>query len=221
MVKVVETMRAGLLGAAVLLAGLGRPLAAQIPAPRSPCEFDRIMCEYNGVINVTNEEGAKEVIAASVVRGVVHCIVRYTDEEGTRSANGPGLIEIALGLAPDPDDSLPTGATSTSKLYTVRLACPDAAYASPRAAAWSHSYETYKRAGGEVGLDSRGQAVPPDLLTGSYNVAYESGTGTVRMSWRLCRNCPPPPPPTIPPASVMSWRRRAIVNDLTSLRRSS
>ena len=188
----------------LLLAGLARPLAAQIPtlpAPRSPCDFDRIVCEYSGVINVTNVEGGKEVIAASVVRGVVQCIVRYTDEEGTRSASGVGLIEIALGLTPDPDDSLPPGATRNSKLYTLRVACPNAMYDAPREAAWSHSYETYKRAGGEVGLDSRGQALPPPLLQGSYNAAYESGTGTVQMSWRLCRNCPPPPPPSLPPSS--------------------
>ena len=187
----------------LLLAGLAHALAAQIPnlpAPRSACAFDRITCEYSGVINVTNLEDGKEVIAASVVRGVVDCIVRYTDDQGTRSASGAGLIEITLGLSPDPDDSLPPGATRNSKLYTVRVACPNATYDAPRAAAWSHSYETYKRAGGEVGQDARGQAIPPPLLQGSYNAAYESGTGTVQMSWRLCRNCPPPPPPSLPPA---------------------
>ena len=188
----------------LLLAGLARPLAAQVPtlpAPRSPCDFDRIVCEYSGVINVTNVEDGTEVIAASVTRGVVDSIVRYTDDQGTRGASGAGLIEIVLGLTPDPNDSLPAGATRNSKLYTVRLACPDATYSSPRQAAWSHSYDSYKRAGGDVGLDSRGQALPPALLHGSYTAAYESGTGTVQMSWRLCRNCAPPPPPSLPPAS--------------------
>src|SRR4030095_5284660 len=188
----------------LILLSFTRSAGAQtptLPAPRSPCAFDRIVCEYGGVINVTNLEDGKEVIAASVVRGVVQCIVRYTDDQGTRSASGAGLIEIALGPPPNPDDSLPPGATRNSKLYTVRVACPNAMYDAPREAAWSHSYDSYKRAGGEVGQDARGQAVPPPLLQGSYNAAYESGTGTVQMSWRLCRNCPPPPPPSLPPPS--------------------
>jgi len=197
-------MRPGLTGTALLLAGLARPLTAQIPnppAPRSPCDFDRIVCEYSGVINVTNQEDGKEVIAASVTRGAVQCLVRYTDDQGTRTASGAGLIEIVLGLTLDPSDSLPAGATRNSKLYTVRVACPSAAYGSSRGAEWSHSYDSYKRAGGDVGLDSRGQALPPALLQGSYSAAYESGTGTVQMSWRLCRNCAPPPPPSLPPSS--------------------
>lgn len=196
----VTIMRIRWIGAILLLAASSPRLSAHIPklpVPRSACVFDRITCEYSGVINVTNEEGGKEVIAASVVGGVVQCIVRYTDEEGTRSASGPGLIEITLGLVPDPADSLPVGAQRNSRLYTVRLACPNAMYDSPREAAWSHSYDSYKRPGGEVGRDSRGEAVPPDRLEGSYNTSYESGTGRVQMSWRLCRNCAPPPPPAL------------------------
>ena len=190
-------MRLCSIGTTLLLTGLARPLSAQLPAPRSACDFDKIRCEYSGVIHVTNEEGAKEVIAASVVNGIVQCIVRYTDEEGTRSAGGAGLIEITLGLSPDPDDSLPVGATRASKLYTVRLACPDAGSNSPRGAAWSHSYDSYKRPGGEVRLVN-GQAVPPAVLEGSYNTPIDGG-GNTQMSWRLCRNCPPPPPPSLPP----------------------
>lgn len=184
----------------LLIIALARPLAAQNPLPPvlSRCQFDRISCEYSGVINVTNQEGAKEVIAASVVRGVVQCIVVYTDENGTRRANGPGLIEISLGLTPDPDDVLPAGANASSKLYTVRVACPSAA-SDGGEASWSHSYDTYKRPGGEVGVDSRGQATLPSLLEGSYNAMYDGGSGSVQMSWRLCRNCPPPPPPSPPP----------------------
>jgi hypothetical protein len=186
----------------LLLATSARTLPAQLPTPRSACDFDRITCEYSGVINVTNEEGAKEVIAASVVRGVVHCIVRYTDEEGTRTASGPGLIRIEVGLVPAPEDSLPPGGSrERSRLYTMSVACPHAAYAPPHEAAWSHPYDTYKRPGGEVGVDQRGQAVLPDVLEGSYNTLYEGGGGSLRMSWRLCRNCPPPPPPAIPPAT--------------------
>ena len=197
------TMRPRWIATVLLLTASPASVVAQglpLPAPRSLCDFDRIVCEYSGVINVTNEEGGKEVIAASVVRGVVQCMVRYTDEQGARSASGAGLIEITLGLAPDPDDSLPTGATRNSKLYAVRVACPDATSSSPRVAEWSHSYDSYKRPGGDVGLDARGQALPPALLQGSYTAAYESGTGTVTMSWRLCRNCAPPPPPSLPPA---------------------
>ena len=183
----------------LLLAASAPALSAQIPkqpTPRSPCDFDRILCEYSGVINVTAEEGSsKEVIAASVVRGIVQCLVRYTDENGTKTANGPGLLEISLGLAVDTLDDIPVGATRNSKLYTVRVACPNAAYGPPHEARWSHPYDTYKRAGGEVGIDARGQAIPPALLEGSYN---DSG---VTMSWRLCRNCAAPPPPSIPPAS--------------------
>src|SRR5687767_204893 len=123
-------MRSGWIGTALLLAASTHAVSAQIPklpTPKSACDFDRIRCEYSGVINVTAEEGSsKEVIAASVVRGVVHCIVRYTDEDGTRNASGPGLIEISLGLVPDPADDLPVGATANSKLYTVRIACPNA-----------------------------------------------------------------------------------------------
>ena len=211
-----------LLRTAPLLAGLASPLAAQIPklpAPRSPCDFDKIVCEYSGVINVKNVEGGEEVIAASVTRGVVQCMVRYTDDQGTRSASGAGLIEISLGLDPDPDDSLPAGATRNSKLYTVRVACPNATYGAPREAAWSHSYDSYKRAGGDVGQDSRGQALPPAMLQGSYNTAYESGTGTVQMSWRLCRNCAPPPPPSLPPAYGSAARQPVMAKDLTSRRR--
>lgn len=173
-------------------------LSAQVPAPRSACDFDLIRCEYSGVIKITNVEGGKEVIAASVIRGVVQCIVRYTDERGTRSASGAGLIEISLGIAPDPADDLPVGATRDSKLYTVRLACPNAMYDGPREAAWSHSYDTYKRPAGEVRLIG-GQAIPPAVLEGSYNTPIDGG-GNIQMSWRLCRNCPPPPPPSIPPA---------------------
>lgn len=191
-------MRLRLIATILLLATSAHALRAQLPAARSACDFDRIKCEYSGVINITNVEGGKEVIAASVIRGVVQCIVRYTDERGMRSASGAGLIEITLGLSTDPDDDLPVGATRDSKLYTVRLACPNAMYDAPREAAWSHSYDTYKRAGGEVRLTG-GQAVPPALLEGSYNTPIDGG-GSTQMSWRLCRNCPPPPPPSIPPA---------------------
>ena len=191
-------MRLSSIGTILLLAASVPSISAQVPVPRSPCDFDRIMCEYSGVINVTNEEGSgKEVIAASVVRGVVQCSVRYTDEEGTKSANGAGLIEITLGLATDPEDVLPAGATRDSKLYTIRLACPNAMYESPREAAWSHSHDSYKRPGGEVRLE-RGQAIPPALLEGSYNTPIEGG-GRTQMSWHLCRNCAPPPPPSLPP----------------------
>ena len=192
----VTTMRLRTLATILLLAASAPALSAQIPqvpTPRSPCDFDRIRCEYSGVINVTAEEGSsKEVIAASVVRGIVQCLVRYTDEEGTKTASGPGLLEISLGLGVDTLDDLPVGATRDSKLYTVRVACPNAAYTPPHEARWSHPYDTYKRVGGEVGLDVRGQAILPVLLEGSYN---DSG---LRMSWRLCRNCPPPPPPSLP-----------------------
>ena len=192
-------MRRRSIAAILLVAGFTRPLAAQIPklpAPQSPCDFDRIRCEYSGVITVTAEEGSsKEVIAASVVRGIVQCLVRYTDEDGTKTASGPGLLEISLGFVPDPSDDLPVGATRNSKLYTVRVACPNAMYDPPHEARWSHPYDTYKRAGGEVGLDARGQAILPVLLEGSYN---DSG---LRMSWRLCHNCAAPPPPSLPPAS--------------------
>ena len=192
-------MRRSLTATVLILAALAPALSAQIPTlptPRSPCEFDRIRCEYSGVINVTAEEGSsKEVIAASVVRGIVQCLVRYTDEDGTKTASGPGLLEISLGLAVDTLDDLPVGATRNSKLYTVRVACPNAMYDPPHEARWSHPYDTYKRAGGEVGADARGQAILPVLLEGSYN---DSG---LRMSWRLCRNCPAPPPPALPPAS--------------------
>lgn len=217
-------MRPGLIRTALLLAGFARPLAAQIPklpAPRSPCDFDRIVCEYSGVINVTNQEDAQEVIAASVTRGVVQCLVRYTDDQGTRTASGAGRIEITLGLDPDPDDTLPTGATRNSKLYTLRVACPDATYGSARPAEWSHSYDSYKRVGGDVGMDSRGQAVPPALLQGSYRTAYESGTGTLQMSWRLCRNCAPPPPPSLPPAYGSATRQPVTAKDITSRRSTS
>ena len=181
-------------GTVLLLSGLAHPLAAQIPklpAPQSRCEFDRIPCEYSGVINVTDGEGdAMEVITATVSRGVVHCMVRYTDSNGTRSANGPGLISITLGIVPDPDDIMPLG---VMKQYTLSIACPNAMYDSPREAAWSHSFDTYKQPGGEVGRDSRGQAVLPAVLEGST-------TESPRMVWRLCRGGQPPPPPTIPPA---------------------
>jgi hypothetical protein len=158
------------------------------------------MCEYSGIINVTAEgSGSKEEIAASVVRGIVACETRYTDETGRRLASGRGLLEISLGLIPDPTDDLPAGATASSRLYTIRVACPTAMYDTPREARWSHPYDTYKRAGGEVGSDARGQAAPPDLLEGSYSTRDESG-GSLTMSWRLCRNCAPPPPPSLPPA---------------------
>ena len=195
----VTTMRLRTIAIVLLLAASAPALSAQtptLPAPRSPCEFDKIRCEYSGVINVTAEEGSsKEVIAASVVRGIVQCLVRYTDEDGTKTASGPGLLEISLGLSVDPLDDLPVGATRNSKLYTVRVACTNAAYTPPHEARWSHPYDTYKRVGGEVGLDARGQTILPAVLEGSYN---DSG---LRMSWRLCRNCAAPPPPSLPPAS--------------------
>ena len=192
-------MRRRLIETVLLFAASAPALSAQIPTlptPRSPCEFDRIRCEYSGVINVTAAEGSsKEVIAASVVRGIVDCLVRYTDDNETRTASGPGLLEISLGLVPGAADNLPVGATRNSQLYTVRVACPNAMYDPPHEARWSHPYDTYKRVGGEVGADARGQAILPVLLEGSYN---DSG---VWMSWRLCRNCAAPPPPAIPPAS--------------------
>ena len=198
-------MRPGLIGTVLLFAASTPALSAQIPSqstPRSPCEFDRIRCEYSGVIKVTAGEGSSiEEITASVVRGIVQCHVRYTDEGRVRIATGPGLLEISLGLAVDTLDDLPPGATRNSKLYTVRVACPNAMYDPPHEARWSHPYDTYKRAGGEVGSDARGQAVPPALLEGSYN---DSG---VAMSWRLCRNCPPPPPPP-PPSPTPASRSR-------------
>ena len=110
--------------------------------------------------------------------------------------SGAGLIEITFGLSAAADD-LPAGATVNSKLYTLRLACPSATNDSPREAEWSHSYDTYKRLGGEVRLVN-GRAVPPDSLVGSYNSPIDGG-GSTQMSWRLCRNCPPPPPPSPPP----------------------
>jgi hypothetical protein len=187
-------MRSHWIGTILLLATLSPALSAQnplLPAPRSPCDFDKIRCEYSGVINVSAEEGgSREVIAASVARGIVDCIVRYTDEEGTKSARGPGLLEISLGLVPAPEE-LPAGARDGIRMYTVRVACPNAMYDPPHEARWSHPYDSYKQLGGEIGLDARGQAILPARLEGSYNDAG------LQMSWRLCSTgvqCAPPPP---------------------------
>jgi hypothetical protein len=184
-------MRLRSIATILLLVASVHSLAAQVPVPRSPCDFDLIVCEYSGVINVADGDAdGMEVIAATVSRGVVHCMVRYTDANGTRSANGPGLITITLGIVPDADDIMPLGVT---KQYTLSLACPNAMYDSPREAAWSHSFDTYKQPGGDVGRDSRGQTVLPAVLEGST-------TESPRMVWRLCRGGQPPAPATIPPA---------------------
>src|SRR5687768_7619383 len=104
-------MRSCWFGTALLLAASAHTVSAQLPklpTPRSACDFDRIMCEYSGIITVTAEgSGSKEEIAASVVRGIVACETRYTDETGRRLATGRGLLEINLGLIPDPTDDLP------------------------------------------------------------------------------------------------------------------
>jgi hypothetical protein len=153
--------------------------------------------EYGGVINVTNVEGdGRESVIAYVTNGVVHCNGSYTDPEGSRGIVGPGLLHITLGIIPE--GNVPVAPHANSRMYSVQVACPNAMYSPPQEARWSHSWDSYKQPGGEVGIDPRTkQPTLPDTLRGSYHDAYEGG-GSITMSWLLCRGCQPPPPPNPP-----------------------
>lgn len=193
----------GLLLSGVLVAGWSPPAVGQIPVGELPGlladrRFGReVAREYSGTIAWTWDTGyATETAEVGVTQGEVHCQVTYRDPEGTRSVNGPGLIEISLGLAPDEDSPW-----RHDKMYTIRVACPNAASGSHPEANWSHSQDTYKQPGGAVSADpGTGRAIPPVQLKGSWDVPSEDGGEHTSMTWHLCRTgCTPPSAPPVAP----------------------
>jgi hypothetical protein len=154
--------------------------------------------EYSGAISWSwNTGSAREAAEIGVRNGELHCVVTYTNEEGTYSASGPGMIDISLGLPPD--EEWPPS-QRRGKAYSFRVACPSAAPDAPPGANWAHSQDTYKQPGGEVGIDpGTGGAVVPDVLEGSWDAQSEDGGEQTRMTWKLCKaGCAPPPLPEAP-----------------------
>jgi hypothetical protein len=143
---------------------------------------------YSGIISWVNQEGdGTESVSAYVSAGRVQCKGSYHSPDGTNGIDGPGLLEIYLGL----EDGK----------YTFRVACPNAISKPAREASWEHSWDSYKQPGGAVRLDERaGKAILPALLEGSWQEPYDDG-GSIRMTWQLCGGCKPPAPPSGPPSS--------------------
>lgn len=135
---------------------------------------------YSGAVSWTNQEGdSTESVNAYVTKGKVACKGTFRSPEGVVNINGPGLIEMSLGL--------PGGE------YSLRVACPDPSTPS-QPADFRHSFDTYKQPGGKVEFDrQKQQAKMPRVVQGSYSEPYDDG-GSIRMNWKLCTSgCAPPP----------------------------
>jgi hypothetical protein len=193
-------MRKTWIGVGILLAGAAKPAAGQdivdMALALATWRFgSNAAANYSGKISWTWSSGdSKESAEVNVIGGKAFCSVTYQDSEGTRSARGPGLLEIDLGLPYD-EDTPP--AQRKGKQYVLRIACPDATYTPSREARWSHSQDTYKHPGGDVGaIDPQTrQFRVPRVLRGAWTAPTEDGGETTRVTWDLCVGCTPPPQP--------------------------
>ena len=190
------------------LVAVWTPAAAQAPQTAQYMAHGRfgrrLVEQYRGTMSWSWIAGTSvENADATLGNGLLTCVVTYRSEEGSFRASGPGLIEISLGVEPDEENP---PAREGGKMYTIRAACPH-----PRGrtgAAWSHSFDTYKRKCGDFTANGDGPEtwiVPRDLRG-----TWSEDTGDqehMSMTWRLCRipdpcsplpapdpNKPPPPP---------------------------
>lgn len=205
-------MRAIWVGVGILLTVAVSPAVGQVtPDPRGMAQVlthtlaeavgwrfgSSAAASYSGRISWTWTSGdAQEAANVTVTDGEAFCSVTYTDSEGTRSATGPGLLEIMLSIPPDSNTPL---AWRNQKHYTFQVACPDPQYTDKvREARWAHSQESYKQPGGEVIWDPKiRNFLIPTALIGSWTIPTADGTETTRLVWDLClRNfCTSPPKP--------------------------
>ena len=192
-----NTLQRGLqIGTMLLLVGATPPLPAQ-SGVKPP---DAITAAYHGFItwknSSTDADGtATETVIATVTKGKVDCAVDWVSPSHSAHTNGPGILEISLGLSGN--------ASSKGKLYSFRVACPDAEYSDGiRKADLSRGMESFEQPGGEVVFDLQTQKwTLPDPLKGTLTDKFNAGGGSSMstMTWFFCRGCTPPPPPPFPP----------------------
>ena len=183
----------------LLLLARGAPGAAQNPigygVPLAAERFGRVVIEaYVGTLGWTHTSGDSHYTASATLRdGRVHCSVTARSPEGTFSTTGAGLIDISLGLDPDPPD--PDAETPPAqparpggKMYIVRAACPHPRSSTPTEARWSDEYNTYKQPGGDYDMTRTAAGIIlhklPEQLKGHWEATSEEETRT--MTWGLC-----------------------------------
>ena len=192
--------RGARIGTALLLIGGAPPLLGQSGgnplgvATNATAKYDGFITWKN---SSTDADGTTiEFVIATVTKGKVDCVVDWVSPSHSAHTNGPGILDISLGLSADP---LLHG---RSKSYSFRVACPDAEYSDGiRKANLSRGMNSYEQPGGEVVFDPlTRKVILPDPLKGTLtdNFSAGGGTGRTTMMWFFCLACPPPPVPTLP-----------------------
>jgi hypothetical protein len=191
-------MMARMLLTLVLLASPGY-LDAQLLTLSSPASMVAgrfglwLISQYVGNLGWTHTSGDSHYSATATLRnGRLQCNVTARSSEGTFATNGPGLIEITLGLDPDEDDST---SGPGDKMYIIRAACPHPRSSTPNVASWSDEYSTYKQKPGgfDVTVSASGMLVRkvPEQFKGHWEATDAEETRT--MTWGLCHKdwaCP-------------------------------